>query len=185
MARVHTQTKTRRGKEVKCGRCGAAIEPGEKYHSWSFRYGGAHYRCELRPPKPSELTQSKMSTVLAAIEDLDGVLSNLDNTGDFDEAKGEVRAYVETVQESIEEVKGEYEEAAEHFGGGGPNQELAEQMEACYDEVEDILSTIDQLEVEEADSEEEDTEEDQDARREQAFQELTDAAERVHEVSFP
>src|SRR3954464_10047336 len=69
--RVYTQKKSSRGAERRCGRygCGKVIEPGESYFQFSFRYGGTHYRCAEHRPRQSELTQSKMSAVYAAIED--------------------------------------------------------------------------------------------------------------------
>jgi hypothetical protein len=185
MPRVHNPKKSSRGKEVKCGRCGAIVQSGERYYAWSFRYGGAHYRCSLHPPRQSELTQSKISGVLSALEAVQDVVADLDNAGDFAEAKDAVRSVVEDMQTACEEAKSEYEEAAEHFGGQGENQERAEQMEQAYDELEDIVQSIEQVEIEDPDDPDDDPEEDQDARREQAFQELTDAAERCNEVQLP
>lgn len=118
-----------------CGRCGQEIVPGEPYRSWSFRYGGTHYRCfrSACDPRPSELTQSKMSTILAAIEGVD--LSDL-NTHD------EIEGALEEVATVIEEVAAEYEEAAQPFGGQGENQERSEQLSSWADEVRDALSSI-------------------------------------------
>src|SRR5436853_7182846 len=72
MPRVKRQKKSTRGTRV-CGAigCGKEIQPGEAYFTWSFRYGGRQVRCLEHPPKQSELTQSKMSTVYAAIEEID------------------------------------------------------------------------------------------------------------------
>lgn len=42
MPRVATRTKNKAGKPYDCDRCSEQIKPGEKYHEWSFRYGGTH-----------------------------------------------------------------------------------------------------------------------------------------------
>jgi len=184
MTKVHNTKKSAAGKEVKCGRCGAVIAKGERYYQWSFRYGGKHARCALHPPRPSELTQSKISSVLSALENLQDVAAGLDNTDDFAEAKDAVRSAAEDMQNAIEEVKAEYEEAAEHFGGQGENQERAEQMESAYDEMDDIIASIESVEIEEPDDPDDDPEEDQDARREEAFANLSEATARADEVGL-
>ena len=68
MPRVTTRTKNRGGRDRHCGRCGEVIKPGEKYYTWAFRYGGSRFNCYRHHPRQSELTQSKMSGVYAAIE---------------------------------------------------------------------------------------------------------------------
>jgi hypothetical protein len=130
MPRVYTQKKNRAGSRRACGRCGKEIKPGEKYYSYSFRYGGTHYRCADHWPKRSELTQSKASEVFSAIEgceaELDGGLDTIDD----------IRTAVESVAEVARDVAAEYEEAAEYFGGEGENRERADMAEQFADECE-------------------------------------------------
>jgi hypothetical protein len=97
MPRVNARTKNRAGKERSCGRCGKKIEPGDRYYTWSFRYGGTHFRCAAHYPRPSELTQSKLSAVYAATENLEDQLS-----GDFEDP-AEVEAWRDEVRESVPE----------------------------------------------------------------------------------
>jgi hypothetical protein len=131
--RVYTQKKSSRGTERRCGRygCGKVIEPGERYFQFSFRYGGTHYRCAEHRPRQSELTQSKMSAVYAAIEDAE---DNLGEAGTVEE----VRGLVEAVTEVVTEVAEEYREAAESFGGAGENAERADELESWASELEDF-----------------------------------------------
>jgi hypothetical protein len=131
MPRVHTHTKNKAGRERRCGAsgCGHVIQPGEKYFTWEFRYGGAHFRCSDHYPKRSELTQGKMSEVYAEIEAAED---------DIGQAKmvEQVREAVERVAESVSSVVEEYREAAESFGGQGENAERADELESWQSELE-------------------------------------------------
>lgn len=124
MPRVVTRTKSARGAERRCGRigCGKVIQEGERYHTFGFRYGGTHYRCEPHYPRQSELTQSKMADVYAAIEDAEDALGKAATVEDVTGMVGAVAEQVDTTAE-------EYREAAEPFGGQGDNAERADELE--------------------------------------------------------
>lgn len=130
MAAVKTQKKSSRG-EYHCGNinCGRKIEPGEMYFKYSFRYGGTHYRCKNHYPKRSELTQSKLADVYAAIEDAEDLINSADNVQDIVSA-------VEAVASQAQETAYEYQEAAENFGGQGENAERADELEAFAGDLE-------------------------------------------------
>jgi hypothetical protein len=142
MARVKQQVKSTRGKSVSCGRCGKAIAPGDKYYRWAFRYGGKQYRCSEHPPKQSELTQSKMSQVYDAVEDAHQSLASAETVED-------VRTIVEEVAGAVSEVVDEYREAAEQFGGGGPNAERADELEGWQSDLESFDPNVDDAEWDE------------------------------------
>jgi hypothetical protein len=130
MPRVITQRKNRAGKERSCGKCGDVIQPGEEYKKWSFRYGGTRYRC-MKPgcsPRPSDLTQSKMAEVYAAIEGAEDELPGTDFDG--------IEDLVHGVAETVSEIAEEYREAAEPFGGEGENAERADELEGFADELQ-------------------------------------------------
>lgn len=129
MPRVVTKTKSTAGRAYSCGRCGRKIEPGERYYSYAFRYGGKYFRCIDHYPRPSELTQSKMSEVYAAQEVASDELPNADSV----EA---INTIVENVAEIARTVAEEYEEAAEPFGGAGENAERSEELGIWADELE-------------------------------------------------
>lgn len=133
MPRVITATKNHAGKARNCGRCGEPIIPGEKYRKWSFRYGGTHFRCGRTScnPRPSELTQSKLSTVYAAQEDAHDTIGAATTVEDITGA-------VEAVAEAAREVADEYQEADEAFGGTGATEhaERASEMEGFAEELE-------------------------------------------------
>lgn len=112
------------------------IYPGQKYHTWSFRYGGTRrIHAEHGFPKPSMLTQSKMSEVYAAIEEAEENIGNIDDYTDLENALSEV-------VEVANQVADEYEEAAEAFGGQGENQDRADDLHGWADEVENALSSV-------------------------------------------
>lgn len=146
MPRVNVRTKNRAGEDRFCGRCERKIEPGETYRSWSFRYGGTHFRCH-RPecaPRQSELTQSRMGDVYAAIEDAQASLPGADG-------HEEIQDLVQGVADVVQEVADEYREADEAFGGHGAteNAERADELEgwsgdleAFYPEDEDDLEDV-------------------------------------------
>lgn len=139
MPRVTTRTKSRRGRDIRCGRCGKPIEPGQSYFTWAFRYGGPRYRCAEHRPRPSELTQSKMAEVLAAIEEAEDAMQSAESVQEIIDA-------VEAVAQTAHDVAYEYEAAAEPFGQSGENQER-------YEMLEEYADGLDNFQPEEVDAE--------------------------------
>lgn len=129
MAHAKLRKKSVRGTRV-CGAlgCGKEIQPGENYWTWSFRYGGRQVRCTEHPPKQSDMTQSKMGEVYAAVEEAEVDLVAATTIDDIKDA-------VQSVSEVAQQVVEEYREAAEHFGGQGENAERADELEGWADEL--------------------------------------------------
>lgn len=171
MPQVYTQKKSSRGSKRVCGRagCGHVIQPGERFYWWKFRYGGKQVRCMEHSPQQYELTQSKMSTVYQAMDEARNNLGTLEET----------KAAIESLASTVEEVVQEYRDAAEPFGGGGPNGEKAEELEGWLDELQ-------QFEPEEPDESEFDEDEHRDEALElvQEDEDLTlaDAMQQVRET---
>lgn len=144
MARVKTIKKARKS-PGKCATCGRVIEAGESYYSWAFRYGGKHCGCSSHFPKPSQLTQSKMGTALAALEDAQ---DNLDGWGDRPDEKlplslenmpseEDLKPILDDAASQLNDVASEYREAAEAMGGAGAeNEERADTLETAASELE-------------------------------------------------
>lgn len=139
MPRVYTKVKSTRGAPRTCGKCGKRIEPKQRYYEWGFRYGGTYRRhVDCGYPKMSELTQSKMSTVLASIEDAE---EQLPSASTFDE----IAELAEAVAESAREVAEEYREAVRAMnmeGAGTENEERADQLDSYADELDQAASEI-------------------------------------------
>ena len=54
------------------------IKKGDTYYKWSIRMGrGGHTFISKTPPRPSQLTQSKMSGAYAAVEAVEDVIAEL------------------------------------------------------------------------------------------------------------
>jgi hypothetical protein len=96
------------------------------YYWWAFRYGGK--RMSKKRPRQSQLTQSKWSQVYEAQE-------QISDSGDVSDLKDAIENAISV----LEEVGGEYEEAAEQFGGGGDNQERADFAEELKSELDEYL----------------------------------------------
>ncbi len=131
MPRVIEKRKNAAGAERKCGRpgCGKVITKGERYLSWSFRFGGTHYRCMDHPPRQSELTQSLMGGVYAAVEDAQDALPTAECVAD-------IRELVQTVTDAVGEVAEQYRDAAEAFGGQGENADRADELDGWQSDLD-------------------------------------------------
>jgi ABC-type transporter Mla subunit MlaD len=148
MPRVYSPKKNRSGKSLACGRCSRTIEPGETYYWWKFRYGGKQVRCGDHYPRPSELTQSKLSQVYAAVEGAEDALGDAKTVD-------EVTGALETAAGEVRDVADEYREAAEAMGdAGSEHEERADAVEEFADALEQFDPDLDD-EPEEDESEEE------------------------------
>lgn len=133
MPRVRTKTKSRAGQKYHCGKCGKAIKPKEKYYEWKFRYGGTHRQHEsCGYPRASQLTQSKMSTVYAAIEDAGDDIAKAETPSDIADA-------LDNCAESAREVASEYEQAMEAMGEAGANNSDWEERKSALEDFADSL----------------------------------------------
>lgn len=135
MARVYTQ---KAGKDYP----EAGIKKGDMYYSWSFRYGGEHK--SLTPPRPSQLTQSKMSAALAAAEVAEDITESADNPED-------IVAVLNEAAGTIRDVADEYQEAADAFENGGAlaeqNSDKADDLNEWADSLESDASDIEGMSV--------------------------------------
>lgn len=84
-----------------------------------------------------------MSGVYASFEDI--------QWGDTAEA---IVSDLEMIEETAEEVKAEYEEAAENFGGQGTSQEAAENLDSWISSLQSARSDVETAEQAEGESNE-------------------------------
>jgi hypothetical protein len=144
----------------------AGIKKGDMYYSWSFRYGGK--RMSKTAPRPSQLTQSKMSGALAAGEGLEDAIAAATCPQDLLDA-------LDQAASEVTEVKEEYEESLNNM----ITQEgtIAEEMQEKIDGLEEWASALegDKQEVEGIDGVDEfDTLSDE--RKEEVMEEARTAA---------
>lgn len=148
MASRGTTVKKSRKDQGKCGRCGDALPAGSAYRYWMpiFRSKYKMVRCMKNPctPKPSELDQSKTSTILAAQEEF--------AINQFDDAD-EMKNAVQEVAEAVREVADEYRDALDAWEHGNSR------LEELADHYEDQATTLEDWEPEEVPDEPEDPEE--------------------------
>jgi len=116
----------------------SGIAVGDSYYWWKFRYGGKHYSRTY--PQRSDLTQSKIGEVYAALEGLEPLIDNWDNLDNLKEQISEAA-------DMIRQVAEEYTEADEAMGGhGGIQQERADAVEQFADEVESVADNLEEYE---------------------------------------
>lgn len=147
-----------------CDKCREVIEPGTQRYTWSFRYGGTYNRHEAcGHPRPSELTQGAVGTLYAAQESVQDAMSFDGSTvDDFDSWKSDVAQALNDAAEAAREQGGEYQTAADAFGGAGENQERYEACESWAEALETAAGEVEGIEVDLSDvpGEDEDAEAD-------------------------
>jgi hypothetical protein len=151
----HTTTRKAAGS---CSRCRDDIKAGDAYRWWKFRFGGKRIRCMKArcAPRPSDLTQSKMSSVYAAQENVDDVLMDWD-TIDLDDVRGPLEELID----EVETIGEEYQEAADNQRDTFPdsptadeNEERAQQLEEWKDQLEDAKDSLEEFEGDKNDDDE-------------------------------
>ena len=137
VARVVTVAKSMK-EQGACGRCGADLPKGSAY-LWfkvGFRSNYKQKRCMLPAcyPKPSQRESSLSTSALAAQEDFEEEMSNAPlEIGDFEELNNRVEA----VHEAIQEVAGQYRDAADAWENGNAD---ADERADIWDEAADEIS---------------------------------------------
>lgn len=143
--RIYTTRARRDGKpNFKCTKCGNDILPGQKRYEWEFYSGGVYRQHEsCGYPLRSQLTQSKMSGLYQNIEAIEG------HENGWGKTREDVTLNLESVRDTAEEIKSEYEDAAQNFGGQGPSQEMADELDGFISTLEDAIREVETLEGEE------------------------------------
>lgn len=136
MPKVKLVTKSKAGKPYSCDKCRKAIEPGQQYYSWSFRFGGTqrqHQDCGV--PRASQLTQSKMSGVYSAIETAEDGLAGASSTEDFTSLLSDCASEVDSVKEEYQDALDNMPESLQSSSVGEEIQEKIEALETFSDEL--------------------------------------------------
>lgn len=144
MPRVHYVKKARKDNP--------AVEKGESYYWWKFRYAGKRY--SKTRPRPSQLTQSdKLSRLFEAQESIDDAI---DAIGDFAFDHSYVENLVDTLAiaaTDVRDVGEEYMESADNIRMYIEESPVADKCEEKYyncesmaDEIEETRMTIEDLE---------------------------------------
>ena len=116
------------------------IKKGEVYYKWSFRFGGS-YKSKTNP-RPSQLTQGKMSGVLAAMEELE------DFEIDGDTETGDISSALSDAASQIAEVAEEYRESGSGMEDGfGHATERSDALQEFADELESFAQDVEGMDI--------------------------------------
>jgi hypothetical protein len=151
------------------------IKKGDTYYKWAFRYGGEH-KSKTRP-RPSQLTQSKMSAAYAAQEAMEDAIGEAACPQDIVDALSECAG---SVREVADEYRSSLDDMGEALASGPTGQEMEEKadaLEAYADELESAGSDIEGLDFTDY--------VDEDAQRDRAIAALEDKYEGEGEPPVP
>lgn len=167
----------RAAEPMRCCQCPSPIVRGERYYQWSIKRqrGGVTYRQHEShgAPRPSQLTESKMSGVYAAIESAEEAIAAAGSPEDVAEA-------LRAAASDVEGVRDEYQESLDNMPEGLQQGDTGQQIEERVSNLEDFAQTLndaadecESMETEEADEADEpeaqgDETPEQQAEREQA-----------------
>lgn len=160
MPRVHVQ---KAGKDYPA----LDIKKGDTYYWWKFRYGGK--RMSKTPPKPSELTQSKMSGVYAALEAMQETVDVATCPDDVSDALTECADEIRSVAEEYRDAVQNMPESLQQGSVAEECEDKASQLDDFAQEIEDAASEVDGMDVSDYINEA--------ARREDVETEVEDARE--------
>ena len=156
MARCFSAKKSKAGKEIKCGRCGAAVTPGDPYFYFSVGFRGVkQIRCKDHHPRPSELCGNKMSGAYAANESLEEAINSASTVS-------EISSALETAAEEIKQVRDEYQDSYDNLPENFQNSDQGQDIQSNVDGLTDYADALEnaQSEVESLDDEDEKQNED-------------------------
>lgn len=146
MPRVHHVKKSTRGNEVHCRKCGKKIEPGEEYIYYSVKTGprsGRKYtHCKAHPPKPTDLSSSKMAEVTEAVEAAQETIGAATSPEDIEAALTEVKDTADSVREQYEESLSNMPEPLQQGPTGEEIQAKMDALQEFADELENAASDI-------------------------------------------
>lgn len=148
MPRVHTKTKSTRGKVYKCQTCSLDIEPGQDFYEWSRRYGrsGVTYRQHVAcgRPRPTQLSSRKTAVLEEAVNaaDFSGWNFEVDpeefdlEGGTIDMDISELETMIEEIADVAREIAQEYQDGHDNMPEGLQQGEVGQAMEDVAQELE-------------------------------------------------
>lgn len=155
MPRVHTTTKSTRGRTYACIKCGKDITPGQTFYWWEKRFGGTyrqHTACGY--PRPSQLSNRKTAQIEDVLQDLD--LTSISyqlpdgfepqeegNAIDIDQVVEQITEALSDVASTARDVGQEYEASADNMP---ESLQQGYQAEAMRDVAQRLEEWADQLE---------------------------------------
>lgn len=134
MPKVKLVTKSKMGKPYLCDKCRKQIEPGQQYFSWEFRYGDPHRQHQAcGAPRASQLTQSKMSVVYAAVEAAQDGIAGAESAEDFTSLLSDCASEVDSVKEEYQAALDNMPDSLQQSSTGEEIQEKIDALETFSD----------------------------------------------------
>lgn len=121
------------------------VKKGEPYYWWEFRYGGK--RMSKTPPRPSQLTQSKMSGVYAAQEGLKDALAAASDPDDITSAIDQAVGELEDVASEYEDSLSNMPDSLQQSSSGEAIQEKIDAIREYAGELESAKSEVEGLDL--------------------------------------
>lgn len=159
MPRVHTKTKSARGKTYKCQTCHEDIVEGESFYEWSRRFGrsGQTYRQHAKcgRPRPTQLSSRKTAVLEEAIDAADfssfspelDLESLLTEGGEVEVDISDLETILEEIADVAREIGQEYQDGHDNMPEGLQQGEVGMAMEEIAQELEswadDLVSNAD------------------------------------------
>lgn len=138
MPRVHYVKKAQKDNEV--------VKKGQPYYWWEFRHGGVHK--SAKPPRQSQLTQSKMSGAYAAGEALSDAVAAATDPQDIVSALEDAAASVREVAEEYRESVSNMPESLQESPVAEECNNKADELDAWADDIESAQGEVEALDPE-------------------------------------
>lgn len=139
MAKAHFVKKARKDNP--------AVQKGEPYYWWSFRFGGKHF--SATPPRRSQLTSSPFLSQLYGIEEELEEARGLGTEADLEQLVEEIVALIDGLMEETETSLSNMPDNLQQGPTGELLQERIDGLEAWKDELEAVDLTIVEIALEE------------------------------------
>lgn len=167
MARVFTAKKSKRGKRIKCRKCGRRIKPGDKYYYYTRRFsrskrvrGTRYTHCIDDKPRPTDLSSSPMAAVQEAQDDAFKAFEQATDGQEMQDA-------IEALKTAVQEVHDQAEESLENMPE--PLRETSSSGEILTERangLNDYLSELDYISVSEIEAADDGSDDDLETARE-------------------
>jgi DNA-directed RNA polymerase subunit M/transcription elongation factor TFIIS len=154
MPKIHVHKKSKRGKDIKCGKCGKDIAVGEQYKTWSKRTGFGRvsgvsfYRCMKSgcAPRESELASGRTAEMTGIQEQLDDALDNFRNSEspDLSGFYGEIDEVISAAESLRDEIQESFDNLHENFQQGDTGQTMETRIENLDSFIDELNSAKDQ-----------------------------------------
>lgn len=121
-----------------------AVQKGESYYYWSFYRGPKVY--SKNAPRPSQLTQSKMSGVYAIQEEIEDYgFGDASTVEDFESCRECTAEFLREKAGELEEYRDEYQESCDNIRESFTESPTADECEEKAEQIQEYIDTIESM----------------------------------------